>query len=95
MRRFAACLLASILIAGLVVMLWRWLRTGEEAGLRGLMEAGRLSEATEAAGRLTRQRPDAPQAWRWLATCHRLGGRLEQAAEALDRAFSLEQGGNG
>jgi len=95
MRRFAACLLASILIAGLAVMLWRWLRTGEEAGLRGLMEAGRLSEATEAAGRLTRQRPDAPQAWRWLATCHRLGGRLEQAAEALDRAFSLEQGGMG
>jgi len=42
-----------------------------------------------------RQRPDAPQAWRWLATCHRLGGRLEQAAEALDRAFSLEQGGMG
>jgi|GEM_PF-5901479 len=95
MRRFAAGLLASILIAGLAVMLWRWLRPGEEAGLRGLVEAGRLAEAIDVAGRLTRQSPDAPEAWRWLATCHRLGGKLEQAAEALDRAFSLEHDGSG
>jgi len=82
------CLVAGLGAALLIFTGWRY---SDDAALRGLVESGRLTEAGERAKDLVGARPDAPSAWRWSATCHRLAGRLEQAAEALDRALGLER----
>ena len=91
--RVIGLLAGCTLIAGLgaALLLFPGWRSGDDDALRGLIESGRLTEASERAKDLVVARPGAPSAWRWSATCHRLAGRLEQAAEALDRALGLER----
>lgn len=56
---------------------------------RLLLEAQRLADAQEQVDALTRERPDAPEAWLIQASLKLQSGELQQAQEALERFTQL------